>query len=74
MSFDLLLTVGVLVAVFAALTMDLLSADTVLLGGLVVVVGGVIDLERCARDCAPRLAAVAPFLCCSRLFSLSLLL
>jgi di/tricarboxylate transporter len=47
MSFDLLLTLGVLGVVFAALTMDLLSADAVLLGGLVaVVLGGVIDLER----------------------------
>ncbi len=50
MSFDFMLTVGVLIAVFVALTMDLLSADAVLLGGLVVVVlGGVIDLERALR-------------------------
>ena len=47
MSFDLVLTLGVLVAVFAALMMDLLSADGVLLGGLIVIVlGGVIDLQR----------------------------
>jgi di/tricarboxylate transporter len=47
MSFELILTLGVLGAVFAALMMDALSADAVLLGGLVaVVLGGVIDLER----------------------------
>jgi hypothetical protein len=47
MSFDLLLTLGVLAAVFGALVMDLLSADAVMLAGLVVVVlGGVIELER----------------------------
>jgi len=47
MSAELLLTLGVLTAVFAALMLDFLSADAVLLGGLViVVVGGVIDLER----------------------------
>lgn len=47
MSFDLLLTVGVLVGALALLMTDALSADAVLLGGLVVVVlGGVIDLDR----------------------------
>ena len=47
MSFDLLLTLGVLAAVFAALMTDTLSADGVFVGGLMVVVlGGVIDLER----------------------------
>ncbi|MEF8797666.1 MAG: SLC13 family permease [Salinivenus sp.] len=47
MSFDLLLTLGVLVAVFAALMSEVLSADVVFVGGLMVVVlGGVIDLER----------------------------
>ncbi len=47
MSVDLLLTVGVLGIVFVLLMTDVLSADAVLLGGLVVVVlGGVIDLER----------------------------
>lgn len=47
MSFDLLLTVGVLIVVFVASTMDFLSADAVLLGGVVIVVlGGVVDPER----------------------------
>lgn len=47
MSFDLLLTVGVLIAIFAVLLTDVLSADIVMLGGLVIVVlGGVIDLEQ----------------------------
>jgi di/tricarboxylate transporter len=47
MSFDLLLTLGVLVAVFTALMSDALSADVVFVGGLMVIVlGGVIDLER----------------------------
>ena len=47
MSFDLLLTLGVLVVVFVALLLDLLSADAVLLGGVIVVVlGGVIELDR----------------------------
>ena len=50
MSGELLLTLGVLVVVFAALMLDLLSADAVLLGGLVIVVlGGVIDLERALK-------------------------
>ena len=50
MSFELLLTLGVLVAVFVALMLDLLSADAVLLGGLIIVVlGGVIDLERALK-------------------------
>ena len=50
MHFELLLTLGVLVAVFATLIMDYLSADGVLLGGLVLIVlGGVIDLERALR-------------------------
>jgi hypothetical protein len=38
--FDLLLTLGVLAAVFGALVMDLLSTDTVRLAGLAVVVWG----------------------------------
>lgn len=47
MSVELMLTFGVLIAVFVTLMLDVLSADAVLLGGLVVVVvGGVIDLER----------------------------
>jgi len=50
MSFDLLLTVGVLLSVFVVLLMDRLSADVVFVGGLVVVVtGGVIDLEQALR-------------------------
>lgn len=53
MDFDLLLTLGVLVAVFAALINDLLSADAVLLTGLVtVVLGGVIDLDRALQGFA----------------------
>jgi di/tricarboxylate transporter len=53
MSFDLLLTLGVLAAVFGALVMDLLSADAVMLAGLVVVVlGGVIELERALKGFA----------------------
>lgn len=47
MSFDVVLTIGVLVGALALLMSDVLSADAVLLGGLVIVVlGGVIDLER----------------------------
>jgi len=47
MSFDLLLTLGVLAAVFGTLVMDLLSADAGMLAGLVVVVlGGIIELDR----------------------------
>lgn len=47
MSFDLLLTLVVLGVVLAALFADALGADAVLLGGLVVLVlGGVIELER----------------------------
>ncbi|PQJ34453.1 hypothetical protein BSZ35_07420 [Salinibacter sp. 10B] len=47
MSFDLLLTLGVLGAIFVALLFDVLSADVVLLSGLMVVIlGGVVDLER----------------------------
>lgn len=47
MNVDLLLTVGVLSIALVLLMADVLSADTVLLGGLVVVVlGGVIDLEQ----------------------------
>jgi len=50
MSFDLLLTLGVLLATFVVLLMDRLSADAVFVGGLVVVVtGGVIDLEQALR-------------------------
>ncbi len=50
MNFDLLLTLGVLVAIFGALMFDVLSADGVLLGGLMIVVlGGVIDLERALK-------------------------
>lgn len=53
MSFDLLLTLGVLVAIFGALVVDLLSADAVMLAGLVVVVlGGVIELERALQGFA----------------------
>ena len=40
MSFDLLLTLGVLIAIFVALITDFLSADAVMLAGLVVVVLG----------------------------------
>lgn len=53
MSFDLPLTVGVLLVVFGALVMDLLSPDAMLLGGLVVLVlSGVIDLERALQGFA----------------------
>ncbi|MFB6271791.1 MAG: SLC13 family permease [Salinibacter sp.] len=53
MSFDLLLTLGVLLVVFVALVMDLLSPDAVLLAGLVVLVlGGVIELERALKGFA----------------------
>ncbi|MFB6229837.1 MAG: SLC13 family permease [Salinibacter sp.] len=53
MSVDLLLTFGVLVAVFIGLVTDLLSPDGVLLGGLVILVlGGVIDLERALKGFA----------------------
>lgn len=47
MSFDVILTVGVLVIALSLLVADALSADAVLLGSLVLVVlGGVIDLDR----------------------------
>jgi di/tricarboxylate transporter len=50
MSLDLLLTIGVLGAALVLLVTDTLSADAVLLGALVVVVfGGVIELERALR-------------------------
>jgi len=50
---DLLLTLGVLAAVFGALIMDFLSADALLMGGLIVVVlGGVIELEQALKGFA----------------------
>ena len=53
MSFDILLTLGVLGAVFVALFMDVLSPDAVFLGGLVVLVlGGIVDLERALKGFA----------------------
>lgn len=50
MSFDVVLTVGVLSVALLLLVSDILSADAVLMGSLVVVVlGGVVDLERALR-------------------------
>ena len=50
---DLLLTFGVLVAVFIGLVMDLLSPDGVLLGSLIILVlGGGVDLGRALRGFA----------------------
>ncbi len=60
MNFELLLTFGVLVAVFVVLLVELLSPDAVFLGGLIVLVlGGVVDLERALQGFAnPTLLAL----------------
>ena len=53
MSFDIWLTLGVLAAVLVAMLAESLSADVVLMGGLMaVVVGGVIDVERAMQGFA----------------------